>query len=58
MLNDVTEQVVIRTPPDFTYDCECGIHIKGQSEKGLSSLLKKHKVDGVLHLEWLEKGKI
>jgi hypothetical protein len=57
MLDDAV-QVLVKGQPEFTYDCECGLHITGQSEKGLAGLLKKHKKDGVIHLEWSEKGKI
>jgi hypothetical protein len=57
MLDDAV-QVLVKGQPEFTYDCECGLHITGQSEKGLAGLLKKHKQDGVIHLEWSEKGKI
>lgn len=39
-------------PPHYSITCECGITISGTSERGLSSLLKRHKKDGVLHTQW------
>ena len=58
MDKDEVTSWVVRSQPAYTYDCECGLHITGQSERGLFGLLNKHKKDGVIHLEWVEKGKI
>jgi hypothetical protein len=43
----------INTPPQYSVVCECGITIGGTAEKGVHTLLKKHKEKGVFHSEWL-----
>jgi hypothetical protein len=42
--------------PSFSFYCNCGLAITGQSEKGLQTLIKRHKEKGAIHLEW-EKEK-
>lgn len=44
----------VNTPPTFSIQCECGVTIGGVSEKGLHSLLKRHKDKGIFHDEWLD----
>lgn len=46
---------VYNEPPRYSKTCECGITITGISEKGLSSLVKRHIESGVIHLEWKDK---
>jgi len=41
--------------PAYSIQCECGIIIGGTSEKGLHSLLKRHKEKGIFHQEYKEK---
>jgi hypothetical protein len=43
-------------PPHYAKTCNCGVVISGTSEKGLQSLIKRHKEKGSIHLEW-EKEK-
>ena len=45
----------VNTPPAFSIQCECGLIIGGISEKGLHSLLKRHKEKGIFHQEYKEK---
>ena len=42
----------VNTPPTFSIQCECGVIIGGTSEKGLHSLLKRHKEKGTFHQEY------
>ncbi len=42
--------------PHFSISCNCGVTIIGASEKGLQSLVKRHKEKGAIHLDW-EAGK-
>ena len=44
-----------RENPGFSYCCECGLAITGQSEKGLATLIRRHKQNGTIHSIW-EKG--
>ena len=37
-------------PPRYSLTCKCGITISGNSERGLSSLFKRHQKDGVIHI--------
>ena len=39
-------------PPHYSKVCNCGVTITGTSEKGLQSLIKRHKEKGPIHLEW------
>ena len=41
-----------RENPGFTYICDCGLGITGQSEKGLHTLMKRHREKGIFHLEY------
>jgi len=45
----------VNTPPAYSIQCECGLIIGGTSEKGLHSLLKRHKEKGIFHQEYKEK---
>ena len=38
--------------PSFSFYCPCGLAITGQSEKGLHTLIRKHKEKGIFHLEY------
>ena len=44
----------VSEPPHYGYTCQCGVTINGTSEKGLNSLLKRHKEGGVIHKDWEE----
>jgi hypothetical protein len=44
-------------PPHYSKGCNCGITIIGTSEKGLQSLIKRHKEKGSIHLEWEKENK-
>lgn len=46
---------IINTPPTYSIVCECGLTIGGTSEKGLYTLLNKHKEKGIFHQEYKEK---
>jgi hypothetical protein len=37
--------------PSFSFYCPCGLAITGQSEKGLHTLVKRHKEKGIFHQE-------
>ena len=37
--------------PAYSFYCVCGLAITGQSEKGLHTLIKKHREKGIFHLE-------
>lgn len=39
-------------PPRYSLTCKCGITISGNSERGLSSLYKRHQKDGVIHMKY------
>jgi hypothetical protein len=43
-------------PPHYSKVCNCGITIIGSSEKGLQSLIKRHKEKGPIHLEWIKEN--
>lgn len=45
----------VNTPPAYSIQCECGLIIGGTSEKGVHSLLKRHKEKGIFHQEYKEK---
>ena len=55
-MNDYAQQWYAKESPSFSYRCECGLMITGQSEKGLQTLVKRHREKGAIHLEW-EKEK-
>jgi hypothetical protein len=38
--------------PAYSFYCVCGLAITGQSEKGLHTLIKKHREKGIFHLEY------
>ena len=38
--------------PAYSFYCVCGLAITGQSEKGLHTLIRKHKEKGIFHLEY------
>jgi hypothetical protein len=44
----------ISSPPFYSVECECGLTIGGTAEKGVYTLLKKHKEKGIFHDEWLD----
>jgi len=37
--------------PSFSFYCPCGLAITGQSEKGLRTLVERHKEKGIFHQE-------
>ena len=37
--------------PAYSFYCVCGLAITGQSEKGLHTLIRKHREKGIFHLE-------
>ena len=43
----------INNPPNYSVQCECGLIIGGTAEKGVHTLLKKHKEKGIFHEEWI-----
>ena len=45
----------VNTPPAYSIECECGLIIGGIAEKGIHTLLKKHKEKGIFHKEYTEK---
>ena len=45
------EKFYSNSPPMYSYPCDCGITISGQSEKGLNGLVKRHIEDGIFHTE-------
>jgi len=45
----------ISSPPNYSVVCECGLTIGGTAEKGVHTLLSKHKEKGIFHLEYKEK---
>jgi hypothetical protein len=45
----------ISSPPNYSVVCECGLIIGGTAEKGVHTLLNKHKEKGIFHLEYKEK---
>ena len=55
MTNQYAEQWWAKESPSFSYRCECGIMITGNSENGLHTLIRRHEQKGKIHLEW--KGK-
>ena len=38
--------------PSYSFYCVCGLAITGQSEKGLHTLIRKHREKGIFHLEY------
>jgi hypothetical protein len=38
--------------PSYSFYCPCGLAITGQSEKGLHTLIRKHREKGIFHLEY------
>ena len=45
----------INTPPQYSVVCECGVIIGGTAERGVHTLLSRHKEKGIFHLEYKEK---
>ena len=45
----------VNTPPAYSIECECGLIIGGIAEKGIHTLLKKHREKGIFHKEYTEK---
>jgi len=37
--------------PAYSFYCVCGLAITGQSEKGLHTLIRRHREKGIFHLE-------
>ena len=52
-MNQYAAQWYAKESPGFSYLCECGISITGNSEKGLHTLVKNHREYGVFHYEYL-----
>lgn len=52
-MNQYAAQWYAKESPGFSYLCECGISITGQSEKGLHTLVRNHRQYGVFHCEYL-----
>ena len=53
MMNEYAQQWWAKESPGFSYRCDCGIAITGNSEKGLHTLIRRHKEKGVFHLEYV-----
>lgn len=51
-MNEYAQQWWAKESPSFSYRCDCGIMITGQSEKGLHTLIKRHKEKGIFHQEY------
>lgn len=56
MANEYAEQWWAKESPSFSYRCECGIMITGNSENGLHTLIRRHTEKGKIHLEWKGNG--
>ena len=56
-MNEYAAQWYAKESPSFSYRCECGLMITGQSEKGLQTLVKRHREKGSIHLEWEKEKK-
>ena len=54
MANEYAEQWWAKESPSFSYRCECGIMITGNSENGLHTLIARHQQKGKIHLEYKE----
>ena len=52
-MNQFAQEWWAQESPGFSYRCECGLIITGNSEKGLHSLVKKHRERGIFHCEYL-----
>ena len=52
-MNEYAQQWWAKESPGFSYRCDCGIAITGNSEKGLHTLIKRHKEKGIFHLEYV-----
>ena len=51
-MNQYAEQWWSKESPSFSYRCDgCGIMITGQSERGVHTLVKRHKEKGIFHQE-------
>ena len=51
-MNQYAEQWWSKESPSFSYRCDgCGLMITGQSEKGVHTLVKRHKEKGIFHQE-------
>lgn len=51
-MNEYAQQWWAKESPSFSYRCpECGLMITGQSEKGVHTLVGRHKEKGIFHLE-------
>jgi hypothetical protein len=51
-MNQYAEQWWSKESPSFSYRCnECGLMITGQSERGVHTLVKRHKEKGIFHQE-------
>jgi hypothetical protein len=55
MANEYAEQWWAKESPSFSYRCECGIMVTGNSENGLHTLIARHQQKGKIHLEYKEK---
>lgn len=52
-MNQFAQEWWAQESPGFSYRCECNLIITGNSEKGVHSLLKKHRERGIFHCEYL-----
>ena len=52
-MNQFAQEWWAQESPGFSYRCECSLIITGNSEKGLHSLVKKHRERGIFHCEYL-----
>ncbi len=43
--------------PHYSMPCECGLTIIGGSEKGLQTLITRHRQKGSIHLQWEKEKK-
>ena len=52
MTNEYAQMWWAKESPSFSFRCECGLMITGQSEKGVFTLVKRHKEKGTFHIEY------
>lgn len=48
----------IEMPPQYSKTCNCGVTITGNSENGLSGLIRRHVKDGLIHQNWVKHCEI
>ena len=54
-MNEYAAQWYAKESPNFSYRCECGLMITGQSEKGVHTLLGRHKEKEIFHKKTKEE---